>query len=66
MREALLGKLAMVLSRAMREELAAVYRFATGEPLGSAESRVWCAEFCQVAMPAGSQTLTSRSPACLR
>ena len=37
MRESLLGKLVMVLSRATPEELAATYRFATGEPLGSAE-----------------------------
>jgi hypothetical protein len=40
MREALLGKLVMVLSRATPEELAAVYHFATGEPLGSAECRM--------------------------
>ena len=33
MREALLGKLVLVLSRATPEELAAVYRFATGEAL---------------------------------
>jgi hypothetical protein len=33
MRDALLGKLVMVLSRATPEELAAIYRFATGEPL---------------------------------
>jgi hypothetical protein len=31
MREALLGKLVMVLSRATPEELRAIYRFATGE-----------------------------------
>jgi hypothetical protein len=40
MREALLGKLVMVLSRATPEELAAIYCFATGEPLGSAECRM--------------------------
>ena len=44
MREALLGKLVMVLSRATPEELAAIYRFATGEPLESAECGVRCAE----------------------
>jgi len=33
MREALLGKLVLVLSRATPEELAAIYRFVTGEPL---------------------------------
>ena len=40
MREVLLGKLVMVLSRATPEELAAIYRFATGEPLESAECGV--------------------------
>jgi hypothetical protein len=44
MRESLLAKLVMVLSRATPEELAAVYRFATGEPLESAECGVRCAE----------------------
>jgi len=44
MRESLLGKLVMVLSRATPEELAAIYRFATGEPLESAECGVRCAE----------------------
>ena len=37
MRESLLGKLVMVLSRATPEELAAIYRFATREPSESAE-----------------------------
>jgi hypothetical protein len=40
MRDALLGKLVMVLSRATPEELAATYRFATGEPLERAECRM--------------------------
>jgi hypothetical protein len=40
MRETLLGKLVLVLSRATPEKLAAVYQFATGEPLGSAECRM--------------------------
>jgi hypothetical protein len=44
MRDALLGKLVLVLSRATPEELAAVYRFATGEPLESAECGVRSAE----------------------
>ena len=44
MRESLLGKLVMVLSRATPEELAAIYRFATGEPLESAECGVRCVE----------------------
>jgi hypothetical protein len=44
MRETLLGKLVLVLSRATPEELAAFYRFATGEPMpepqqGSSASR---------------------------
>jgi hypothetical protein len=38
--ETLLGKLVLVLSRATPEKLAAVYQFATGEPLGSAECRM--------------------------
>ena len=33
MREALLGKLLLLLSRATLEELAAIYRFVTGQPL---------------------------------
>ena len=37
MKESLLGKLVMVLSRATPEELAAIYRFATGEPLPDAK-----------------------------
>jgi hypothetical protein len=37
MREALLGKLVLVLSRATVEELAVLYRFATRGPSGSAE-----------------------------
>ncbi|MCX6929478.1 MAG: hypothetical protein NT154_40625 [Verrucomicrobia bacterium] len=37
MREALLGKLVLVLSRATPEELAAIYRFATGEPLADGQ-----------------------------
>jgi hypothetical protein len=37
MTETLLGKLVLVLSRATPEKLAAIYQFATGEPLGSAE-----------------------------
>ena len=37
MREALLGKLVLVLSRATPQELAAIYRFATGEPLPDRE-----------------------------
>ena len=45
MRESLLGKLVLVLSRATPEELAAVYRFATGEPLESAECGVQRAEW---------------------
>jgi hypothetical protein len=44
MREALLGKLVLVLSRATSEELAAIYRFATGESLESAECGVRSAE----------------------
>jgi hypothetical protein len=40
MRESLLGKLVMVLSRATPEKLAAVYQFATGEPLGRAEAEL--------------------------
>ena len=40
MKEALLGKLVLVLSRATPEKLAAVYQFATGEPLGSAEAEL--------------------------
>jgi hypothetical protein len=43
-REVLLGKLVLVLSRATPEELAAIYGFATGEPLESAECRVGSAE----------------------
>jgi len=49
MKEALLGKLVMVLSRATPEELAATYRFATGEPLPdakmNAEGRMQSAEY---------------------
>ncbi|MCX6928153.1 MAG: hypothetical protein NT154_33825, partial [Verrucomicrobia bacterium] len=44
MKEALLGKLVMVFSRATPEELAAIYRFATREPLESAECGVRGAE----------------------
>ena len=44
MRESLLGKLVLVLSRATPEELAAIYRFALGERLESAECRVRGAE----------------------
>jgi hypothetical protein len=44
MREALLGKLVLVLSGATPEELAAIYRFATGQPLESAECGVRSAE----------------------
>jgi hypothetical protein len=40
MREALLGKLVLVLSRATPEELAAIYHFATGEASESAECGV--------------------------
>jgi hypothetical protein len=40
MREVLLGKLVLVLSRATPEELAAIYRFATGTPLPDKEPRV--------------------------
>jgi hypothetical protein len=43
--ETLLGKLVLVLSRATPEKLAAVYQFATGEPLGSAECRMQNAEW---------------------
>jgi hypothetical protein len=39
-REALLGKLVLVLSRATPEELAALYHFATGQTLESAECGV--------------------------
>jgi hypothetical protein len=42
--ETLLGKLVLVLSRATPEELAAIYRFATGEGLESAECGVRNAE----------------------
>jgi hypothetical protein len=45
MREAVLGKLVLVLSQATPEELAAVYRFATGEQLESAECGVQSAEW---------------------
>jgi len=44
MRASLLGKLVLVLSRATPEKLAAVYQFATGEPLGRAECRMENAE----------------------
>jgi hypothetical protein len=44
MEEALLGRLVMVLSRAAPEELAAIYRFATGETSESAECGVRSAE----------------------
>jgi len=37
MREALIGKLMLVHAQATVEELEAVYRFATKEPLGRAE-----------------------------
>src|ERR1035438_4535165 len=40
MRESLLCKLVLVLSRATPEKLAAVYQFATGEPLESAETEL--------------------------
>jgi len=40
MKEALLGKLVLVLSRATPEELAAVYHFATGQTSESAECEV--------------------------
>ena len=43
-REVLLGKLVMVLSRATPEELAAIYYFATGKPLESAGCGVRGAE----------------------
>ncbi len=44
MRETLLGKLVMVLSRATPEELAGIYRFATGKPLGSSDCGTRSAE----------------------
>jgi hypothetical protein len=44
MKEALLGKLVLVLSRATPEELAAIYHFATGETSESAECGVRSAE----------------------
>jgi hypothetical protein len=53
MREALLGKLVMVLSRATPEELAATYRFATGERLGSAECRMQNGE-CRKGVPSST------------
>jgi hypothetical protein len=43
-KEALLGKLVMVLSRATPEKLAAFYHFVTGEPLESVECEVRSAE----------------------
>ena len=42
MRETLLGKLVLVLSRATPEELAAIYRFATGEGLSRATLDAGC------------------------
>jgi hypothetical protein len=45
MRETLLGKLVLVLSRATPEELAAVYQFATREPFESAECGMRSAEW---------------------
>ena len=57
MREALLGKLVLVLSRATPGELAAIYRFATGKPLGSAQCGVGSGERGQAdgSSPAGSE-----------
>ena len=53
MREALLGKLVLVLSRATPEKLAAVYQFATGEPLGRAECRMKNGE-CRKGVPSST------------
>jgi hypothetical protein len=53
MRETLLGKLVLVLSRATPEKLAAVYQFATGEPLGSAECRMQNEE-CRKGVPSST------------
>ncbi len=44
MRESLLGKLVMVISRATPEELAAIYQFATGKSPDSAECGVQSGE----------------------
>jgi hypothetical protein len=51
--ETLLGKLVLVLSRATPEKLAAVYQFATGEPLGSAECRMQNEE-CRKGVPSST------------
>ena len=50
MTETLLGKLVLVISRATSEKLAAIYQFATGEPLGSAECRMQNEE-CRKGVP---------------
>ena len=60
MREVLLGKLVLVLSRATPEELAAIYGFATVDHLESAESRVPSAEWKNES-PRGSADCGMRS-----
>ena len=59
MRESLLAKLVLVLSRATPEELAAIYHFATGEPLESKECGVLGAE-AEVGL--GDDETTDRRP----
>ena len=63
MRETLLGKLVLVLSRATPEDLAAIYRFATGEPLGSEECRVRSAELKRGQADGSSWAGTRTGPA---
>jgi hypothetical protein len=52
-KEALLGKLVMVLSGTTPEKLATIYHFATGEPLGSAECRMENEE-CRKGVPSST------------
>jgi hypothetical protein len=65
MREALLGKLLLLLSRATPEELAAIYRFVTGQPLPESQPGIGRTLPEPVLADGSSQAGTQGGPACV-